>query len=564
MTLLLPKLLLGLLQALSIFFVLFHLYSRSRTFRPLTPDWMRPRAKLGLYLYSSGIAILGTYLGARLIGGGIANTRAVGAVLGGLLGGPILGTLVGATAGAHRMTLGGFSAFAGAVSTTLEGLAAGLIHLYVVRRRAPERLVDWKLAAAVTAIGETVHMGIVLLLARPFADAVELVRMIGPPMILANSAGAALFMTILRDRFAVWDQVGALSSAKALKIAERTLGLVHRGFNRDVATGMASIIQEQTGVGAVAITDSERVLAFVGVGSDHHRADVAIQSSFTRKAIATKEVIFADGVREHYICPLSPSCNLDSVLVVPLEVDGAVIGTVQLFEPREKRFRSMNKSLGEGIAAVLSNQLLASRYQEQKNLLVMAELKLVQAQVNPHFLFNSLNTISAVTRIDPDRARELLVHLSTFFRKNLKRSSDLSTLAEELEHVGSYLEIEKARFGERLVVETDVDPTLLGLRLPTFTLQPLIENAIKHGLSATLANGVARIRAQRRDGHAVIDIEDNAGTWGGSSGGTGLGMQIVDKRIKNLLGDAFGVTVSCVPHELTRVSVRVPLAERPS
>jgi two-component system LytT family sensor kinase len=223
----------------------------------------------------------------------------------------------------------------------------------------------------------------------------------------------------------------------------------------------------------------------------------------------------------------------------------------------------MNESLGKGLAAVLSNQLLASRYQEQKNLLVTSELKLVHAQVNPHFLFNSLNTIIAITRTDPDKARELLAHLSNFFRKNLKRSGDLSTLAEELEHVGSYLEIEKARFRDRLVVETEVDPALLGLRLPTFTLQPLIENAITHGLSATLGQGVARIRARRENGVAVIAIEDNAGTWTGGPAGEGLGMQIVDKRIKNLLGPAYGVSVSCVPHELTRVTLRVPIPEAP-
>jgi two-component system LytT family sensor kinase len=219
----------------------------------------------------------------------------------------------------------------------------------------------------------------------------------------------------------------------------------------------------------------------------------------------------------------------------------------------------MNKRLGEGIGALLSGQLLLARYEEQKNLLVMAELKLLQAQVNPHFLFNALNTIGAITRTDPARARELLVHLSHFFRKNLKRSGDLSTLQEELEHVGAYLEIEKARFQDRLVVETDVDPGLLSLRLPTFTLQPLIENAIKHGLSATLDRGTARIRAYREEGAAIIEIDDDAGTWSEPASGEGLGMKIVDRRIKELLGEGYGVTVSCVPNELTRVRVRMPL-----
>jgi two-component system, LytTR family, sensor kinase len=125
--------------------------------------------------------------------------------------------------------------------------------------------------------------------------------------------------------------------------------------------------------------------------------------------------------------------------------------------------------------------------------------------------------------------------------------------------VRSYLEIEKARFPDRLEVETDVDPALLKLRLPTFTLQPLIENAIKHGISRTPNPGKARIRARQQDGTVLIDIEDNAGRYVATDWRQGgLGMKIVDKRIKNLLGEGFGITVHCVPQELTRVTVRLP------
>ncbi|ABS25648.1 sensor histidine kinase [Anaeromyxobacter sp. Fw109-5] len=556
------RLLLSLLQAMSVFFVLFHLYSRSPAFRPQRTDWLRPRARLSLYLFFSGISILGTYLGLRLEGGAVANTRAMGAVLAGLLGGPALGGAVGVTAGLHRISLGGITAMSGAISTSLEGLIAGLVHLYFTRRGTPERIISWRLAGALTALGEVGHMGMLLLVSRPTADVIALIRIIAGPMILANAAGAALFMTVLRDRANLYDKVGAMTSAKALRVAERTLEPLAKGFNREVAVELATIIQEETGVGAVAITDGDTILSFVGAGFDHHRPGAPIASPLTRRAIEGREVVFADGRRERYRCPLSPTCPIASALVVPLEVDGQIIGTVQLFEPRAKRFRSMNRSLGEGLAHLLSEQLLRARYESQKNLLVRAELKLVQAQVNPHFLFNALNTIIAATRTAPEQARALLVHLSNFFRKNLKRSAELSTLEEELDHVRSYLEIERARFPDRLVVEIDVDPELLAVELPTFTLQPLIENAVKHGLAATLDRGVARIRARREGDVALIDVEDNAGTWRAPLAGDGLGMTLVDRRIKSLMGGAFGVSVSCVPAELTRVTVRVPLEAR--
>jgi two-component system LytT family sensor kinase len=245
--------------------------------------------------------------------------------------------------------------------------------------------------------------------------------------------------------------------------------------------------------------------------------------------------------------------------VVPLEVGGELVGTVQIFETGHRRLRPQNRILGEGLAAILSGQLLAAKYREQEKLLLTSEVKLLQAQVNPHFLFNALNTLVAVTRKDPERARELLVHLSTFLRKNLKRGSDVATLAEELEHVGSYLEIEQARFGDRLQVLTEIEDGLGELRLPTFTLQPLVENAIRHGVGTSLGPGRTRIRAHRQDGVVLIDVEDNAGAYTAPpEGHAGLGLRIVDRRIKNLAGDAYGVSVTCVPSELTRVTVRLP------
>jgi two-component system LytT family sensor kinase len=555
------KLALQLIEALSVFLVIFSLYCRSPAFRPLTRDWPRPRGKVRLYLVFSGIAILGNYLGVPVVQGqAIVNARAVGSTLAGLLGGPILGLLVGVTAGVHRITaLGGSAALAGAVATTVEGLLGGIVHLALKGR--PERLMTPRVAFATTFVGEIAHMGIVLLLTHPFAQAVAVVWAIAPPMIVANPVGAALFMLVLLERHREQDRVAAASSARALEVADRTLRLLARGISAEAAAELAAIVKERTGVGAVGVTDTERVLGWAGMGADHHLPGSPISSPYTRQSIAENAVVFADGVRQRYNCTVSGSCPLESVVIAPLQVDGVVVGTVQLFEPRDRRFLNMNKSLGEGLAALLSSQLLIARYQEQKSLLVMSELKLAHAQVNPHFLFNALNTIIAVLRRDADRARDLLIHLSNFFRKNLKRASDVSTLGEELEHVRAYLEIEKARFEGRIAVHTEVDPALLGVRMPAFTLQPLVENAFKHGLAAMLAGGRATIRAYRREGAAWIEIEDNGGAWVERTEHAGLGMQIVDKRLRNLLGEGWGLSVTCVPQELTRVTVRLPAGE---
>ncbi len=550
-------LLFSLVQTMSVFLVVAYIYCKSPGFKPLTIESLRIRDKFYLYFFFSAISMMGTYLGLP-VHDALANTRAIGPVLAGIIGGPVLGTAVGFTGGLHRYFFGGFTALSCGLSTTTEGLIAGLVHLLLVRKDKAEHIFDPKVVFLTAVFSEAVQMGIILAVSRPYEDALALVKIIALPMIVTSSAGAALFMSIIRDQRNVYEKAAATFSAKALRIAGRTLNILAKGFGRETAPEMARIIYEETGVGAVAITDTEKVLAFVGYGSDHHATNAPISSELTRKAIAENTVIFADGVHERYTCTLSEKCPLNSVLIVPLKRDSEVIGAIKLYEPRQKRFLNMNKSLGEGIAALLSNQLLLSQYEQQKNLLVMAELKLIQAQVNPHFLFNSLNTIISIIRKDADRARELLIHLSNFFRKNLKRNGDLSTLQEELDHVNSYLKIEKARFEDRLTVEMDIDPSLLGIRLPTFTLQPLIENALKHGISNMLEQGRARIQAYRQDDLAYIVIEDNAGTFEENGLADGLGIKIVDKRIKFLMGNNFGTSVTCVPNELTRVTVKIP------
>ncbi len=543
---------------MAVFLVVAYIYSKSPWFKPLTNENLSTRDKVYLYFFFSAISMMGTYLGLP-VHDALANTRAIGPVLAGVIGGPILGTSVGFTGGLHRYFFGGFTAFSCGLSTTTEGLIGGLVHLYLFRHNRLDQTFRPMVAFFTTMFAEMVQMAIILAVSRPFADALALVKVIAIPMIVTSSAGAALFMSIIRDQRNTYDKAAATFSAKAFEIAERTLSILGKGFNRETALDMANIIHEETRVAAVAITDAEQVLAFVGEGSDHHRPDTPISSPLTWQAISENKVIFADGIRDQYTCSLSPKCQLNSVLIVPLTIDNDVIGAIKLYESRTKRFLNMNISLGEGIARLLSNQLLLSRYEEQKNLLVMAELKLVQAQVNPHFLFNSLNTIISIIRQDSDRAKDLLIHLSNFFRKNLKRTNELSTLEEELARVNSYLEIEKARFEDRLIVEIDTEPSLLNLRVPTFTLQPLVENAIKHGISNMLGQGIAKIRAYRQDGFAIIEIEDNAGTFNEKKSDHGLGIEIVDKRIRFLMGSGSGTSITCVPSEMTRVTIRMPM-----
>ncbi|EFN8327177.1 sensor histidine kinase [Escherichia coli] len=552
------NLVLLLLQQMCVFLVIAWLMSKTPLFIPLMQVTVRLPHKFLCYIVFSIFCIMGTWFGLH-IDDSIANTRAIGAVMGGLLGGPVVGGLVGLTGGLHRYSMGGMTALSCMISTIVEGLLGGLVHSILIRRGRTDKVFNPITAGGVTFVAEMVQMLIILAIARPYEDAVRLVSNIAAPMMVTNTVGAALFMRILLDKRAMFEKYTSAFSATALKVAASTEGILRQGFNEVNSMKVAQVLYQELDIGAVAITDREKLLAFTGIGDDHHLPGKPISSTYTLKAIETGEVVYADGNEVPYRCSLHPQCKLGSTLVIPLRGENQrVMGTIKLYEAKNRLFSSINRTLGEGIAQLLSAQILAGQYERQKAMLTQSEIKLLHAQVNPHFLFNALNTIKAVIRRDSEQASQLVQYLSTFFRKNLKRPSEFVTLADEIEHVNAYLQIEKARFQSRLQVNIAIPQELSQQQLPAFTLQPIVENAIKHGTSQLLDTGRVAISARREGQHLMLEIEDNAGLYQPVTNASGLGMNLVDKRLRERFGDDYGISVACEPDSYTRITLRLP------
>jgi two-component system LytT family sensor kinase len=501
---------------------------------------------------------MGSYFGLQYEDA-IANTRAIGAVMGGLFGGPIVGLAVGMTGGIHRYFMGGFTDLACAISTSVEGLIGGLLHVYLLRKNKINYLFKPQVIFLITLFAELTQMTIILLVAEPYQQAYDLVSSVAIPMILANTIGAVLFMSIIEDRKSIYEKYSTAFSQRALRIADRSVGILNQGLNTESAQTIARIIHEETNVGAIAITDTKNILAFIGIGEQHHHANVAI-SSCIQQAIDENRIIDLNTNADTYQCQINRRCRLGTAIILPLRNgDNKVVGTIKLYEARRKLLSNINISMAEGIAQLLSSQILLGHYQQQQTLLTQAELKLLHAQVNPHFLFNALTTISAVTRREPEKARVLIQHLSQFFRKNLKQNIESVSLREELSHVNAYLTIEQARLTNRLRVSVDVDPALMDIKLPTFTLQPLIENAIKHGISTMLSAGKLEIYSHNTAEGTRIFVTDNAGTFvTNQEESTGLGLKIVDKRLVNHFNDRSSLQIATTKNKLTQVSFLLP------
>jgi two-component system, LytTR family, sensor kinase len=202
------------------------------------------------------------------------------------------------------------------------------------------------------------------------------------------------------------------------------------------------------------------------------------------------------------------------------------------------------------------------RLQEQEKLLMAARVEALASQINPHFLFNTLTSISSLIRSQPETARMLIVKLSGLLRRLQRSQEHFVTLREELEAIDEYLDIESIRFGPKLRIEKDIDPDSLDVVVPSMLLQPLVENSIKHGLAPKIGDGRITIRSVRQKGHAIIDVIDNGVGVGPAhvervkTGG--IGLRNVNERLRVIYGANYELQLDSVPGQGTCARIVIP------
>jgi two-component system LytT family sensor kinase len=201
------------------------------------------------------------------------------------------------------------------------------------------------------------------------------------------------------------------------------------------------------------------------------------------------------------------------------------------------------------------------RLAEQEQLLMRARVDALANQINPHFLFNTLTSISSLIRSQPETARTLIVKLSALLRRLLRSQEHFVTLREELAAIDEYLDIERIRFGPSLVIHKQVDEDTLDIVVPSMILQPLVENSIKHGLGRKVGEGHVTITANRRAGHAVIEIIDNGVGMAQEPLGTpgsGIGLRNVNERLRVIYGANYALQMHSVPGQGTSALIQIP------
>lgn len=351
-----------------------------------------------------------------------------------------------------------------------------------------------------------------------------------------------------------------------LKIAESTLPYLRQGLDISTASKVAEAIIKYTDADAVALTDRKKVLAFRGAGEDHHHPGQKIQTRATRGAIKEGKTKILTS-REDIGCP-NKNCTLKAAVVVPLKRNDVTVATLKLYYQDNESLTSSVVALAEGLAHLLETQLALSEISRLEFLACEAELKALQSQINPHFFFNVLNTAVSYCRLDPLKARQVLLDFSNFFRTTIEHGEEpLITLDAELSLVKNYIELESSRFGSKLVFNNLVSDEARSWKLPPFTLQPIVENAIQHAFIPGKPL-VITIRNFKTADLKIIEVEDNGRgipedvlptvLLKGKGKGLGVGLSLVHERLKLLYGEEYGLSIESKEGKGTKVRIIIP------
>lgn len=373
----------------------------------------------------------------------------------------------------------------------------------------------------------------------------------------------------------------AESTERTLRVATNTLSHLRGGLTVENARAICALLLPETSAEGIAITDTKTVLAYegtletpFGAGTANAKPTLEVLESKRMETFVSVDQESQD-VRRFSIGARRAGHAFG--IIVPLIVQDSAVGAIKFYYRRDLDIDRTQLAIAEGLGTLLSTQLSSYELDRQAELAARAEIKALQAQINPHFLFNTLNTIASFTRTNPTRARDLLREFSMFYRRTLESSEKtLITLSQELEQTRRYLKIEKARFGEDRIVESEhVEEGCAELPVPSFLVQPIVENAVRHAMRDEGALHVDVQVASDGDDILIAVADDGLGMdkavadrllasatevrdpEGGASRGAGMALRNVAERVERFFGVGSGVEIVSKPGEGTCVTLRL-------
>lgn len=491
---------LALLEKSSLIIVLFIIITKIKGFKYIFQKEDYKISDLAIIsMIFSLLAILGTYNGIS-VEGSLANTRIVAIVSGGILFGPLVGVTSGFVAGFHRyfLDVNGITSVPCFISSIFAGILSGYFS-----KKVSEKY-KWFYGIMCGVISESVTMLLIFFISKPHNIAISIISKIYVPMIVGQ-IGIGFLVSMVQAIKKEKEEIAAFQSKLALDIANKTLPYF-RCVNEESLKVICSIIKEEINSDAVAITDTEKVLAYVGVGEAVFNNPNIELSNTTKDAMKENKILNIKVCKDEY--SLSEKVNLKTGMIIPLTDSQGVVGSLKIYYTKKYDMSHSKKSLAIGLSHIISTLMEISKIEKIKEAKNKAEIKALQTQINPHFLFNALNTITSFIRINPDKARQLIISLSTYMRYNLEVSDNLINIHKELEQVKAYVEIEKARFGDKLNIVYNIDEDI-EITMPSLIIQPLVENSIIHGIRKNGGHGTVIIGVKKSENGVKVWVEND-------------------------------------------------------
>lgn len=371
----------------------------------------------------------------------------------------------------------------------------------------------------------------------------------------AIAASVVAGFRLLRPPRVISGEVRAMQTA--LHSATVMLPDLRRGLSEETAERAIPHLRTLTQAAAVALGDRERMLAFEGLGDDHHGPGASL---IPITAPAREDRLHV----ESQIHCEQPDCPLGGAIAAPLLVQGELVGSFVAMYARGRRITPDDTRTVAEAASLVSAQLELRELEEQAERLARAELRALRAQISPHFIYNAMAAIAGYIHSNPDEARELLTDFAEFTRYAFRTQRPYVTLADELHYVERYLRLERARFGGRLQVRTQVAPEVLQAVVPVLSVQPLVENAVRHGVERR-GEGRIEIIGSHIDADVELRVSDNGVGMDPALAdailagrGSGVGIANVQARLQTTFGPEYGLEIETAPQRGTTVTMTLP------
>lgn len=473
---------------ISLFLLLLLMICLTTFFRQAITAKEFTRQQIGIFIILfSVIGLCGTYWNVRA-GGGIINFRAVGILLGGFVGGPIVGTAVGTIVGIHRaFFINTDSAFIHGGLSIIQGIAAGFLS-YRLKNHFHNL---WFWSFLYSFILEFLFWIFFAFLTWPTTTTYPVNFFhLSLPIIATNTIAVSIFYLAMEFFIHQRDSEKTQTTKSTFNAVITLFSTLHDGFKSFSVARVTEIM-----------TTSLPTLIWAAILYNDQ-----IYTRTNYKDDADKN----QGDAEIAILKLQHSLpDLPHLITLPVKYKGKVVGSIFAAKSKGDTFTKTGTEFLHGICHILESIYESEKLKEEENLLAEAEIRALQAQINPHFLYNTLNTISYYIRSDPETARKLIQYLSDYFRHSLNNPSKLIPLSEELHVIECYTELERARFGDRLQIEYDFPKDKLDdIMVPPLLLQPLVENAVVHGIFKRPEGGQIKAGLIEHKDHYKIYVYD--------------------------------------------------------